>query len=271
MSTVRTVALWESAYDLKRLSANGLNFCIAKSVIASDGTESFNLVWQSKGLAPRSTIQWTVEYGLNWTLEIPSVDAQVTIGGAWQACSPGQVYDIDSVGLFQSSSVPPQPNALKIGKNGYHYPGTSGIHILVGVRIPGGAENDFEPVSHTCAMNLFAALYNASQTNACSPLWINNGPTTVLLTSASMLISLRFMSTRLTLDLACQRGINLRRKLNGGMRRTSNQRPWLQALSLIFVHMISLIQIQPPISTTSQPPTSMILGCGIRLPIRHPP
>ncbi|MCJ1315075.1 hypothetical protein MMC15_000390 [Xylographa vitiligo] len=101
------------------------------------------MVWQSKALAPRASVTWTVQYGLNWTLDIPAGNAQVTVGGIWQAVNPGQVFDIDSNGLFQPSSVASKPAYLKIGKNGYHYAGTSGIHIIVGVKTPSG---DFEPI-----------------------------------------------------------------------------------------------------------------------------
>ena len=142
MST-RNVELWESPYDLQKLSSNGFSFCIAKSVIDSSGNLTFNMVWKALNLAPRAKVSWTVQYGLNWTLDVPTGNAQVTLGGVWQACNPGEVYDIDSVGLFQSSTVPAQPGYLKIGKNGYSYGGSSGIHIIVGVQSPGGG---FDPV-----------------------------------------------------------------------------------------------------------------------------
>jgi hypothetical protein len=144
MDTNRTVALWESPYDLHKLSDNGFSFCIAKSVIDSQGNLTYNLVWKSLALSPRSTVTWTVQYGLNWTLDIPTGNAQVTIGGIWQACDPGQVFDVDKFGLFQPSSVASRPGFLTVGKNNYRYDGTSGIHIIVGVQTPAG---DFEAVS----------------------------------------------------------------------------------------------------------------------------
>ncbi|MCJ1435479.1 hypothetical protein MMC27_004852 [Xylographa pallens] len=143
MANNRTVALWESAYNLGKLSSNGFSYCIAKSVLDSTGTLTYNMVWQSKSLAPRASVTWTVQYGLNWTLDIPAGNAQVTVGGIWQACNPGQVFDLDSNGLFQPSSVSSKPDYLKIGKNGYHYAGTSGVHIIVGVKTPDG---QFEPI-----------------------------------------------------------------------------------------------------------------------------
>lgn len=141
----RNVDVWESPYDLGKLASNGFNFCIAKSVIDSSGNLTFNLVWKSKNLAPRDSISWTVQYGLNWTLTVPTGNAQVVLGGVWQACNPGEVYDIDSVGLFQPSTISSQPGYLKVGKNGYSYGGSSGIHIIVGVKSPG---SDFDPVCH---------------------------------------------------------------------------------------------------------------------------
>ena len=142
--TQRNVDVWESPYDLMKLDANGFSYCIAKSVIDSSGKPTFNMVWRSLNLSPRATISWTVQYGLNWTLNIPAGNAQVTVGGIWQPCNPGEVYDIDSIGLFKPSTVPAKANFLMVGKNGYKYGGSSGINIVVGVKSPGG---DFDPVS----------------------------------------------------------------------------------------------------------------------------
>ena len=142
--TDRTVALWEYPYDLGQLNANGLKFCVAKSVIDGTGKVHYNMVWRSLGLAPRAVITWTVQYGLNWTLDVPTAKANITIGGAWQPCNPGQVFDIDDVGLFQPSAEPPTPKFLKIGKNGYKYGGSSGISIVIGAK---SADGNWEPVS----------------------------------------------------------------------------------------------------------------------------
>ncbi|KAL9043860.1 MAG: hypothetical protein Q9214_002964 [Letrouitia sp. 1 TL-2023] len=138
----RTVDLWESPYDLGLLSKNDFNFCIAKSVIDTSGNLTYNMVWQSLGLSPRATVTWTVQYGLNWTLDVPTGNAKVTIGGQWQACDPGEVFDLNKLGLFEPSSVAPKPGFLKVGKNHYIYDIKSGVHIIVGVRSPG---SDFEP------------------------------------------------------------------------------------------------------------------------------
>lgn len=144
MSTNRTVALWESAYNLRKLKQNGFNYCIAKSVIDSSGQLNFNMVWRSQNLAPRANITWTVEYGLNWTLDVPIGSAQITMGGDWQSCAPGQVYDVDEDGLWAPSSEPSKSGYLKVGKNSYRYGTNTGINIIVGVKTP---EGEFEPVS----------------------------------------------------------------------------------------------------------------------------
>lgn len=141
----RTVALWETPYDLKKLASNGFNYCNAKSVLDNAGNLTYNPVRRSLALSPRATITWTVRYGLNWTLAIPTGNAQVVIGGIWQPCNPGQVFDVDQNGLFQPSSVASKPGFLMIGKNNYHYAGTSGIYITVRVQTTPGA--NFEPVN----------------------------------------------------------------------------------------------------------------------------
>lgn len=164
MSTDRTVALWESPYNLQKLPSNGFSYCIAKSVIDTSGSSTFNLVWQSLALAPRATVTWTVQYSLNWTIDIPSGNAQVTIGGDWQACNPGQVFDIDKNGLFQPSTVASNPGFLKIGKNNYKYDGASGIHIVVGVQT---SANDFQPVS--LLMNMITMPSTSLRPRSCLP------------------------------------------------------------------------------------------------------
>ena len=148
MST-RTVALWESAYDNTLLNKNEFNFCIAKSVIDKTGQPIFNVVWQSKAPRPRATISWQVQYGLNWSTGVPDgSNAQVTVGGAWQACNPGESFDLTSDGLWAPSAPGtgnPRPGFLNVGKNYCQYPGQTGINILVGVLNSAG--DDYDTVS----------------------------------------------------------------------------------------------------------------------------
>ena len=142
MSTTRTVVVWESAVDLTALARNAFNFNIAKSVTNSDGVKSFNLVWQSNSLSPITTISWDVQYALNWTVQLPTTDISVTVGGFWKDCNPGEVFDIDANGLFVESEAESKPNFMKIGK--HDCARSSGIHIVVGVKI---APNKYQPVS----------------------------------------------------------------------------------------------------------------------------
>lgn len=147
MSTNRTVALWESAVDLTALSNNQFRFCIAKSVIDSTGNLSYNMVWQSHGLAPRINIEWEVKYCLNWTLNVPSPNAKVTVGGTWQDCAKGEMYDLDSIGSWVPASGTRQakPDYMNVGVNNYAYSGARGIHIIVGVRTPDGNVSPVSP------------------------------------------------------------------------------------------------------------------------------
>ena len=188
----RTVALWESALDNTLLNSNGFNFCIAKSVIDKTGNLTFNMVWQSKAPRPRATISWNVQYGLNWTTGVPAGNAQVTVGGAWQACNPGDSYDLNKDGLWVKSdpaTSKPKPNYLNIGKNYCQYPGVTGINIIVGVLNSAG--DDYDPVSIT--------------TNA--------------LRESSKLTSSRSSWIRPSWAWACLLGINRRKRQDGGMRQ----------------------------------------------------
>ena len=63
----REVAVWESAADLLVLHANRFNFQFAKSVLGKNGEVTYNIVWQSKNLAPRFGISWEPIYALNWS------------------------------------------------------------------------------------------------------------------------------------------------------------------------------------------------------------
>ena len=159
----RNVDVWESPYDLQKLASNGFHYCIAKSVIDSSGNLTFNMVWKSLNLSPRASISWTTQYALNWTLNVPASNAKITLGGIWQPCNPGEVYDIDSVGLWQPSTVAPKPGYLTVGSNGYSYGGSSGINIIVGVQSPGGG---FDPVS--LCVTLVQKQFERAESDWCS-------------------------------------------------------------------------------------------------------
>ncbi|TLD03857.1 hypothetical protein PgNI_11352 [Pyricularia grisea] len=75
-----------------------------------------NVVWKSLALQPKASISWVVEYGLNWTLTLPTDGISVTVGGDWQVCNKGESFDLDSIGEWS------------------RYPDADGIHIVVGVK-----------------------------------------------------------------------------------------------------------------------------------------
>jgi len=144
MADTRTIEVWESQFDNAALSADHYNFQIAKSVITAVGAKPvFNMVWRSEGLAPDTTIQWDVKYGLNWTKVLPKVGATVVIGGKWAACNKGQILDIDANGYFQASSSPAVPDFLAIGNNAFTPQGGGGIYVIVGLQDESGS---FKPV-----------------------------------------------------------------------------------------------------------------------------
>ncbi|KAK0543486.1 hypothetical protein OC845_006105 [Tilletia horrida] len=133
MST-RKVTVFESAFDQTTLA--GYNYClnVAKRVVGANGQTASNVVWKSLALAPNMSVSWDVKYALNWTADVLTQGASVSIGGNWKPCDKGQVYDLDNGGRWQPSSAPADPDFLNVGKVGYQYPGVlTGIHILVGV------------------------------------------------------------------------------------------------------------------------------------------
>ncbi len=71
-------------------------------------------------------------------LTLPTTGLTVVVGGVWQTCALGQVYDLSSIGLWTPSTVTPKPNYMTVGKNNYSYSGQNGIHIVVGVRNSAG-------------------------------------------------------------------------------------------------------------------------------------
>ena len=134
MAQLRTVDIWESQKDLSLLNQSQFNLQFAKSVTGKDGNPVFNIVWQSKALAPRTSISWAPVYGLNWTLGLPTTGVSVTVGGSWQECDIGQTYDLNKDGFFQPSTIVGKPDYMNIGKNNFQYGSENGIHILVGIK-----------------------------------------------------------------------------------------------------------------------------------------
>ena len=110
--TTYTINVQEEASSVETLSKENYNLQVAKSVTGSNGSPSFNVVFSSQFLAPSMSVSWTVQYGLNWTSNIPAPAAQVTYGGAWQAYSIGQSYNLDHAGEWVVNDKDPnaKPN-----------------------------------------------------------------------------------------------------------------------------------------------------------------
>lgn len=133
----RCIEVWESAYNAKKLSENHYNFQIAKSVITGTGGTTCNVVWQSRSIAPKTSISWKNIYGLNWTAKMPAAGLPVTLSGNWQACSIGDIYDLDKNGFWIEAELADNGDAkfMNVGKVNYTHPdGGHGIHIVVGVQ-----------------------------------------------------------------------------------------------------------------------------------------
>jgi hypothetical protein len=63
----REVAVWQESADLIALANNKFNFQFAKSVLGKNGEITYNIIWQSRNLAPRLGISWEPIYALNWS------------------------------------------------------------------------------------------------------------------------------------------------------------------------------------------------------------
>ncbi|KAF1344454.1 hypothetical protein BDV97DRAFT_272320, partial [Delphinella strobiligena] len=141
---------------LRMLSSNQHQLQVAKSVVGPDGKLSYNVVWQSKALQPFVDIKWEPDYGLNWTADGLGDGVSITLRSIWQACKPGEIYDIDTTGVFVKSAATPVPKYLAIGKNQYHTDDSpEGIHVVVGIRNKAGSFNPIyvSPVAMGKGMN----------------------------------------------------------------------------------------------------------------------
>ena len=139
MATTRVITVWQGQYDLAQLKQSGYNFQIAKSVATTPGgPPKYNVVWKSKAIAPTTKISWDQVYALNWTADLPVSGAAVIVGGSWQQCAKGEVYDLDANGFWVKSSETPKPGFMSVGKVKYQYPNTPGINIVIGVQNESG-------------------------------------------------------------------------------------------------------------------------------------
>jgi hypothetical protein len=135
---VKTIQVYEHELDATKLSQNKWNFQIAKSVDKGNGDNNPNVVWQSKNIAPNIFISWKDVYALNWTARIPPAGVSIAISGAWQACNPGDSYDLDNTGYWIPSKKPYESSYdkdfINVGKIDYTYPSVDGIHIVIGLQ-----------------------------------------------------------------------------------------------------------------------------------------
>ncbi|KAJ9132945.1 hypothetical protein NKR19_g9211 [Coniochaeta hoffmannii] len=146
MST-RTLHWYESSTDYQAIKKNGWNFQIAKCVASGTAAPTYNVIWRSQGLAPKTTVSWNVQYALSWVSSVPSEGVTVAIEGPWQKCDKGQSFDIDVNGFWKPSEKPSDASDaawLKVGNIDYTYPGVMGVHIVIGVQ--NSQTLEFEPV-----------------------------------------------------------------------------------------------------------------------------
>ena len=108
MST-RTVHCWETAYDAAGIVMNSWLWQIAKAVSSGSAAANSNIIRSSVGIASNMEVSWNVVYALNWTATVHTTGITVNIGGNWQECAKGEVYDLDAEGFWAASTVTPVP------------------------------------------------------------------------------------------------------------------------------------------------------------------
>ncbi|KAF5851400.1 hypothetical protein GGP41_004185 [Bipolaris sorokiniana] len=153
MSITRQITIQADGPTLAKLGASQFQLHVAKSVIGSDGQlfgalltskVTFNVVWQSKALQPFVDIKWTPEYGMNWTADSPQDGISVTIRGIWQACKPGQIFDLNAQGVWTKSASTPVKDFMAIGNNDFYTDDApNGIHVIIGIKNKSGS---FDPI-----------------------------------------------------------------------------------------------------------------------------
>ncbi|KAL1794108.1 hypothetical protein ACET3X_007529 [Alternaria dauci] len=143
-STLRQLTIAADGPTLAKLAPSQFQLHVAKSVIGSDGQLHFNVVWQSKALAPFVDIKWEPEYGMNWTADSPQDGISITLRGIWQPCKTGQIFDLNSEGVWQKSASSPVPGFMAIGNNDFYTEDApNGIHITIGIKNKSGS---FDPI-----------------------------------------------------------------------------------------------------------------------------
>lgn len=145
--SVRKLHWYESKADATAIRANKWNLQLAKPVASAGAEPTYNMIWKSQALAPRTTISWKVQYALGWTAQVPSEGVSISIEGEWQPCNKGESFDIDNMGYWQRStkSVPAgRASWLNVGDIQYAYPNVLGIHIVIGVL--NTASGNYEPI-----------------------------------------------------------------------------------------------------------------------------
>lgn len=114
---LRTLEVWESAPNADILSRDHLNLQVARSV-SSGGSKAFNVVWQSKNIAPSTTISWTSVYALNWIAKLlgevnygyPGVPGiHILLIGIQNDAGEFDVIYVDPTSLGLNESVTYQP------------------------------------------------------------------------------------------------------------------------------------------------------------------
>ncbi|KAF8850498.1 hypothetical protein BDZ45DRAFT_751655 [Acephala macrosclerotiorum] len=122
MAAQRQITVWESEYNAVQLQKSNYNFNIAKAVSTGGADAKANLIWQSKAIAPVTTITWNTIYALNWTVSLPKASVSVIVGGNWQKCAKGQIYELAPSGYWKASSLDLTPGFMGAYIN-YLYPG----------------------------------------------------------------------------------------------------------------------------------------------------
>ncbi|KAL6704141.1 hypothetical protein ACN47E_008701 [Coniothyrium glycines] len=175
--TTYQVIVQETPSDLAWLKLNGYNLAVAKSVITGGRTVT-NTIYGGSLLGPTMSVSWTEIYGMNYTVDVPTPGAQVTVSGDWQKCVLGQGYKLNSTGNWDSNTGDPKNEASCVNALNEF---SSDARIIVGTQDPKTGE--WVPIFYSQS-SLAMQGYGAYQPTEGVQLWYgsNQQPGTVIAT-----------------------------------------------------------------------------------------
>ncbi|KAG9662947.1 hypothetical protein KCU64_g1623, partial [Aureobasidium melanogenum] len=166
MSTYHVITQ-EKSEDRRYLLTNHYNLAIAKSIVTGNTTVC-NTIYQGSLVGPRMVVSWEEIFGVNFSLDVPTSGAKVSVSGDWQALQLGDGYKLDDGGGWVANSDDPsnQPHFLNV-LNKYN----ANVHIIIGTQSQ--ASGEWSPI-FISESALVMSGYGAYQPSEEVQLWYGN-------------------------------------------------------------------------------------------------